>query len=80
MWGGMMWYKQSIFEKKKKTKKSILSHFKPHKIFGWYSCTILQLDALRMALKCLKSNFMVVRMVVKSCKVSKMWSKRVKLE
>lgn len=78
-----MWYKQSIFEKneKRKTKneKTILSAFKPIKILWWYSCTILQLDALRMALKCLKLNFMVVCVVVKSCKVSKIGSKRVKL-
>ena len=57
----------------------ILSPFKPLKILWWYSCTILQLDVLRMALKCLKIDFMVMCMVAKSCKVSKKWSKRVKL-
>lgn len=83
-WGacgdGMMWYKQSIFEKKEKTKKTILSPFKPLKILWWYSCTILWLDALRTALKCLKTDFTVVCMVAKMCKGSKIGSKRVKLE
>lgn len=49
--------------------------FKPLKILGWYSWSFLALDALRTALKCLKIDFMVVCMVVKSCKVSKVGSK-----
>lgn len=68
-WGGMMWYKQSIFEKRKnekfkKRKKSILRRFKGIKIFRWYSWSFLVLDALRTHARPFKSNFMVVCMVV----------------
>ena len=42
--------------------------FKAIKNFGWYSWSFLGLDALRTALKWLKSNFAVVCMVVKTPK------------
>lgn len=72
--GGQWCGANTLFPKKRKkrkiwkTKKSILSPFKPLKILWWYSCTILWLDVLRKRLKCLKSNIMVVCMVVKTSK------------
>lgn len=51
-----------------KTKKLILRRFKGIKIYGWYSCSFLVLDALKRLVKCLKSNFMVVCMVAILCK------------
>lgn len=58
---GTRWYKQFIFEKKKKT---ILRRFKGIKNLGWYSLSFLVLDALRKHARPLKSSFMVVGMVV----------------
>lgn len=65
--------------KNEKTGKTILRRFKGIKIFGWYSWSFLVLDALRTALKCLKSNFTVVCMVAKMCKGSKKGAKQAKM-
>jgi len=68
----MMWYKQSYFQKKiSKRGKTILRRFKGIKFSRWYSCSFLVLDALRTHARPLKSNFMVVCMVVISFKVKK---------
>ena len=58
---GARWCKQFIFEKKKKT---ILRRFKGIKNAGWYSLSFLILDALRKHARPLKSNFMVIGMVL----------------
>lgn len=75
-----------LFPKKRKkrkiekTKKSILRRFKAIKIFRWYSWSFFILDALRTALKCLKSNFRLVGVVVILVKVG-FWVKiRVKFD
>lgn len=51
----------------------ILSPFMGIKISRWYSWSFLILDALRTHAKCLKSNFVVVCMVVISVKIVFWW-------